>query len=790
MSITINSNLASTNASINLKRASTRLSKSIQRLSSGNRIISASDDAGGLAVAMKLQSSLRRATASMMNTQNGVSFLQMQDSVLKIAGDIIDRMSELKSFWNDVSKNDKDRETYNHEFHELQKELNSLKGQKFNGVSLFATILPDKNNLNIITTDDGLGDPIELRRVGLFENLKSKFGADGALNSGSHGEYRQLVGDFTADAGILDANPGFTTRDYSKGQVVFRRGPSDATSGYFMALKDVVSGSKVEDTADPSSNWIRIGDKNGKGFSEAYPDSAFYDHNNLKFNSSGDAVAYLEGDVVKVQAHWNDPNSFIYLKAESDVPRNITLDTILDKYMGDGKYFSFIGEDRTGDATGRPTSSYIMPNSDHVTPAIYNGSDVSIFAKILESNSGNMFTPTYVQNGSDIYEPTSNWALKEWSDGGIFKYGDNVVSIASSGNTKVIYSLTSNVKGLYLGGAYDKDSYVLSGGEWYKATAAVSIGVPGDATSGANWTKISSPLSEANFATNKTDDYKDLTNQDYWTKTHFGSLIGKTIDVDYKRGDNIYYQGKHYVYTSPLDSNDQTFTAASGQTGVTSFEQLLSQGAVTELQLYVDTVGAGGASDLAHGVYYKPNQNLEYIDRVPDSGSVRTNSIERRTDPDLGADEIYNSNDDLFYGGLNPGSDGIYGTMDDYYTTTAYSDVAKSGGHVDADADNNKDLLDTSNDLGDFSVADFVDYIQTIANLRAVNGGTLSRLDYATSLLEENQVNLEAAHGRIMDADMAKEASSMARENVLLQAGAAMVSQANQMNQIVLQLLQ
>ena len=89
MSITINSNLASTNASLNLKRASSRLSKSIQRLSSGNRITSASDDAGGLAVAMKLQSSLRRANASMMNTQNGTSFLQMQDSVLKIPAKLL-----------------------------------------------------------------------------------------------------------------------------------------------------------------------------------------------------------------------------------------------------------------------------------------------------------------------------------------------------------------------------------------------------------------------------------------------------------------------------------------------------------------------------------------------------------------------------------------------------------------------------------------------------------------------------------------------------------------------------
>ena len=128
------------------------------------------------------------------------------------------------------------------------------------------------------------------------------------------------------------------------------------------------------------------------------------------------------------------------------------------------------------------------------------------------------------------------------------------------------------------------------------------------------------------------------------------------------------------------------------------------------------------------------------------------------------ADGIYNTNDDLFYGGLNAGGDGIYGTADDFYSTTAFSQVAKEGGHIDSDADNNKDLLDTSNSLGDFSVADFVDYIQTIANFRAVNGGTLTRLDYATRMLEENQVNLEAAHGRIMDADMAKEAARMAQK--------------------------
>jgi len=115
---------------------------------------------------------------------------------------------------------------------------------------------------------------------------------------------------------------------------------------------------------------------------------------------------------------------------------------------------------------------------------------------------------------------------------------------------------------------------------------------------------------------------------------------------------------------------------------------------------------------------------------------------------------------------------------------------AERGAHIDADADNNKDLLDTANGLEDFSVADFVDYIQSVANFRAVNGGTMSRLNYATNILEENQVNLEAARGRIMDVDMAQESARLAQQSVKLQASASMITQANQLNQIVLQLLQ
>ncbi len=808
MSIAINSNQAASRSSLNMKRISDRLGKSLNRLSSGMRIVSPSDDAGGLAVGMKLQSALRRATASMHNTQNGISFLQMQDSVLKVAGDIIDRMSELKSFFNDVSKNDLDRETYNHEFHELQKELVALKRQKFNGVSLFASREPDNNPMKIITSDDGLGEHIGLNRLGLFENLKSKFGADGVLNSGEHGEFRQLVGSFTADAGMLDANPGFTSRDYSKGEIVFKKGPTNSESGYFLALEDVRAGTSVSDPnsngtiVDPNASWIRIADKSGTGFAEAFPDADEYSEFSVKFNSKGDEVAYLQGDVVKVPAHFASPGSFVFLKANHDVPRGLTLAEIFQNgQVSDSGYFNYVGSSA---ATSKPATEFVRANKNVAEPESYDGSESSLTSMISDL-AANGYTPGFVKlndgthdDDGFIFTPNHNWGIQTWNESVAFNHGDLVFS----SDDDVIVSISSNVKGQFAGGAYASNDIVSYEGAWYQANAAINSGDTPPGTAGSNWNLLDSPsvsgtsfvlddgTSDVTIGTVVTDRYADVTNGNYWSKTHYSALENKTVGVDYTRGDNIFYQGKHYIYVSHLNSSDPRYVSPTDDS-YTEIEDLIDRGAIIELPMYVDTVGGGGSPDLPAGVYYRPNQSLDYIDRLPDSGTVRTNSIERRTDSPLPpGDEIFNSADDQFYGGLNAGNDGIYGTMDDFYASTAYSSVASRGGHTDADADNNKDLLDTSYGLEDFSVADFVDYIQSVANFRAINGGTMSRLNYATSILEETEVNLEAAKSRIMDVDMAKESTRLAQQSVMLQASASMITQANQLNQVVLQLLQ
>jgi len=138
MPIVVNSNTTATIASFNLSHANDSLRKSLARLSSGKRIVSPADDAGGMAVAYKLNSKLIRTEAVRQNVQNGISYLQVQDGALSTMAEIVSRMSELRTMANDVTKNTQDIENYSKEFIELQRQISQIRYEKFNGISLFS----------------------------------------------------------------------------------------------------------------------------------------------------------------------------------------------------------------------------------------------------------------------------------------------------------------------------------------------------------------------------------------------------------------------------------------------------------------------------------------------------------------------------------------------------------------------------------------------------------------------------------------------------------------------------
>ena len=149
MAVVINTNYSATIASNNLAASNSSLQKSLNRLSSGSKIVTPSDDAGGLAVSMKLSAAAKRQGAVATNVGNSVSFLQTQDGALKVAAKVLDRMSELKTLYVDPTKNSSDLANYDSEFKALQDQLTAITSEKFNGVTLFGT-----SDLSVAVTAD------------------------------------------------------------------------------------------------------------------------------------------------------------------------------------------------------------------------------------------------------------------------------------------------------------------------------------------------------------------------------------------------------------------------------------------------------------------------------------------------------------------------------------------------------------------------------------------------------------------------------------------------------------
>ena len=137
MPVVINTNSAATIASNNLSASNAMLQKSLSRLSSGSRIVNASDDAGGVAVAQRLTAASKRAGVAAGNISSGLSFLQQQDAVFKTGAKIMERMNELQGLYRDTTKSSEDKALYTVEFDKLKAQfVSAVRDAKYNTLDL------------------------------------------------------------------------------------------------------------------------------------------------------------------------------------------------------------------------------------------------------------------------------------------------------------------------------------------------------------------------------------------------------------------------------------------------------------------------------------------------------------------------------------------------------------------------------------------------------------------------------------------------------------------------------
>lgn len=182
-----------------MAQASTSLSKTYERLASGQRINSASDDAAGLAIADGLRTKTRLYTQSIRNISDGISALHIADGALDAQGGILTRMMELAEQSANGTYSDTQRAALDREFQSLAAEFGRQgDATSFNGRSLLLS---------------GRGsNPLDLTvQAGVDGNAGSRITTT-LLDSGSMSGALQISGD-VAQLGGGSAPDGQTTID-------------------------------------------------------------------------------------------------------------------------------------------------------------------------------------------------------------------------------------------------------------------------------------------------------------------------------------------------------------------------------------------------------------------------------------------------------------------------------------------------------------------------------------------------------------------------------------------------
>ncbi len=244
MSLTLGLNISSIKAQRRLSENTSELSKVFERLSSGQRINRASDDAAGLAISESLRADSRVFNQGVRNLNDGISLLNIADGAIESLSKIVIRLSELAEQSANGSYNAEQRAALDLEAQALSDEyLRIAQSTEFNGVKLL---------------DGSLGDGLRLQ--GGYGELGSIFSSiGGAIGTGTFQASASLAtgsgsrsvetGDFNGD-GVLD----FVTADWSDGKVSVFLGNGD---GSFQSRVSYQVGNNPES--------VGVGDFDGDG---------------------------------------------------------------------------------------------------------------------------------------------------------------------------------------------------------------------------------------------------------------------------------------------------------------------------------------------------------------------------------------------------------------------------------------------------------------------------------------------------------------------------------------------
>lgn len=255
--LSILNNISSLQAQNSLNMTSVNLNKTLQQLSTGQRINSGADDAAGLAIANGLQANVTALTQSVQNASDGVGLLQVADGALSQITTLLNRAVTLATESASGTVSNQQRTSLDAEFQSINAEINTI-GQKttYNGAAIFAAgtltvFMSDSSGAGttsvgvaMVTVDAGHLNGVSLTADALttaaaattalgdinsaiadVASLRGTLGASSnQLQAATNVMNNQITNIQNAESGIMDANIGTTTSNLAKFTVLQQTG--------------------------------------------------------------------------------------------------------------------------------------------------------------------------------------------------------------------------------------------------------------------------------------------------------------------------------------------------------------------------------------------------------------------------------------------------------------------------------------------------------------------------------------------------------------------------------------
>ncbi len=793
MAMYINTNVPSLTAQRYLGQTNNDISKSLERLSSGLRINSASDDASGLAISEKLRGQISGLKRASLNAQDGISLLQTAEGGLQNIQDMLQRMRELAVQAGNGVYTTNDRAEIQKEVDQLKEEINRISSStEFNTKKLLngnSTALwsSDSSSLNAIvkgavaegnynlnvTVDPGKNyvyksDVMTLNEDAIGAEIVTAGGNANGTNVGFVTDPKTLASTGTAYYTIT-VGAGADTDSAVTTLSAYRQAGSNFGSAATWTTGGTVGDSGYLLLEAKTNFTVSAGTTANYTFKATFINAKTGAETSVEIQGGDDGAGNLVFDLADITgAGFSGEVSFaIGTDAKFQSGDKILLSTTeaVDTSTTSGGGTIQLSGGAAG--TTGPTLSYgnnELTKADNGDTTIdYNS--VTIYHAVLNETTGNLDVGNLTLN---FRENTGTLTAYGSTDAGTFDLQILGGGEAAASTTKLkdIARFTTD-DGVNIFAAGPQELTIYGNGK------SATIYIEGDDTISDFETKLSEAIVNGlgMGATSDTSDEATTVNN---------NLVNYVSTGDDTANTNEALEGTFVIQTARLGEEsklsfigDQNFinalSLATIQKGENSEMTIKVTDAHTGKFIGSDKVNDGTLRGVIQGVDVKVDSNVG-VDISWDSTKKALSFTATGESEDMKLHLVDNAMKMQI--GANEGQT-ILANIPQINTTSLGID----------------DILMVDQDLAQKAITKLDKALGNVSGVRATIGAQINRLEYTMTGLDTTRENLTAAESRIRDLDIADEMARFTKNQILAQSNIAMLSQANALPQMALSLI-